>query len=330
LAEALEVPYVIASARHGLVSPETVLGPYDEDLSTWPPSARADWGHRVLDGLSERGGEQIVLLTETYAAALVDANRLRTAPLPLYAPLARQSASEADEWVQQALQLAGRVRDVRALYAHIGEARRQGRTFLLGDLSARSLPEKGVYIFLDPAETSAWSNGPRIVRIGTHAVSEGSKSSLRTRLRNHLGPAHGVGSHRGSIFRLHVGRAMLEAEGRNGAEVLTWGVGQQSPKPVPDNEIAHERRVTDYLQRLEVFVFDIDDPPSKTSLRALAETQLIGLMTADGLPLEPASAGWLGLRSPMAPIRETGLWNIRDVGAAYRPDRRGSVSDLLR
>lgn len=330
LAEDIGATYVIASAKHGIVSPDTILAPYDEDLALWPLEAQLNWGERVLDQLSAQDSRPILLLTETYAAAVTQANALRSIPLALHAPLLNQRPSEAEEWVQQALALATRVSDLRTLYSHIAEARKRGQTFLLGELAERTLPERGVYIFLDASEQSAWSRGPRIVRVGTHGVSLGSKSSLRNRLRNHLGPSHGIGSHRGSIFRLHVGRAMLEAGGRNEPEVPSWGVGQQAPKPVPDLEIALERRVTDYLRQLEVFVFAIDDPASKTSLRAVAETQLIGLMTAGGVGLEAMSDRWLGNHSPVASIRQTGLWNVRDVGAPYRPARRGSVSDLLK
>ena len=119
---------------------------------------------------------------------------------------------------------------------------------------------------------------------------------------------------------------MLERDAAQASLVPSWGVGQKALKPLPEGEADHERRVTDYLGVLEVFVFDINDAPSKSSLRALAETQLIGLMTAGGVALEPASSHWLGNYSPMPTIRGTGLWNIRDVGSTYRSGRRGAVA----
>lgn len=72
------------------------------------------------------------------------------------------------------------------------------------------LPARGVYFFREPGEPRPGSPGShRIVRVGTHPVSANSKSTLWQRLRTHLGTRAGTGNHRGSIFRLHVGAAML-------------------------------------------------------------------------------------------------------------------------
>lgn len=49
----------------------------------------------------------------------------------------------------------------------------------------------------------------RIVRVGTHAVSTGSKATLWHRLRAHRGSKDGRGNHRASIFRRHAGAAMI-------------------------------------------------------------------------------------------------------------------------
>lgn len=84
----------------------------------------------------------------------------------------------------------------------------QGRS--LGEYTGRvPWPIRGVYFFLEPGEYRTQnSDAPRVVRVGTHAVSVGSKSTLWGRLRAHCGSQSGTGNHRGSIFRLHVGAAM--------------------------------------------------------------------------------------------------------------------------
>ena len=80
-------------------------------------------------------------------------------------------------------------------------------------------PDRGIYIFFDKTTdpeidpVSEW----HITRIGTVGVSEGSSSSLWQRLRTHRGTtsrsyADG-GNCRGSVFRLHVGKAIIEGEG---------------------------------------------------------------------------------------------------------------------
>ena len=75
-------------------------------------------------------------------------------------------------------------------------------------------PERGVYFFFENGEKrSHSSNGPRVVRVGTHAVSSGSRTTLWNRLSTHRGPAKtGGGNHRGSIFRLLVGEALMERD----------------------------------------------------------------------------------------------------------------------
>jgi hypothetical protein len=63
-------------------------------------------------------------------------------------------------------------------------------------------PPRGVYFFFEPSEFRISSGrGLRVVRIGTHALSLGSHSTLRQRLGQHRGAVSGGGNHRGSIFR---------------------------------------------------------------------------------------------------------------------------------
>jgi hypothetical protein len=62
-------------------------------------------------------------------------------------------------------------------------------------------PQRGVYFFREPGETRSYTgSGPRIVRVGTHALKTGSGTKLWTRLSQHRGHARsGGGNHRGSI-----------------------------------------------------------------------------------------------------------------------------------
>ncbi len=233
------------------------------------------------------------------------------------------------EWLDQAVAIARRIRDLRKLYALIEEARLRGDTFRLGDLSQKKLPLRGVYIFLDPSERNFIDDGPRIVRVGTHAVSSGSKSTLKARLRNHLGTLEGSGSNRGSIFRLHVGRAMLVSDGQE-HQLPSWGMGQDAPQHTRDTEQLHELRVSSYLKSLEVFVIPIDDPPSKDSMRAAVESQLIALCSENLEPIDKPSLSWLGHSSPMESIVYSGLWNLRDVGRQYMSEGKGSVSTVAK
>jgi hypothetical protein len=92
-------------------------------------------------------------------------------------------------------------------------------------------PSRGVYFFFHPRETRASGDHPRLTRIGTHAVSEGSRTSLWNRLRNHRGSKRGTyeagGNHHGSVIRKRVGEAVIEREEVH-EEEPEWGVGSSA------------------------------------------------------------------------------------------------------
>src|SRR5258708_38621617 len=65
-------------------------------------------------------------------------------------------------------------------------------------------PARGVYFFREVGENRSESGkGPRIVRVGTHALNAGGGTTLWGRLSAHRGQVRsGGGNHRSSIFRL--------------------------------------------------------------------------------------------------------------------------------
>src|SRR5271157_5412231 len=104
-------------------------------------------------------------------------------------------------------------------------------------------PERGVYFFRESGEGRSDSgNGPRIVRVGTHALKTESSRELWGRLSNHKGtPSTGAGDHRGSIFRLIVGAALIS---RDGHDYPTWGDGNTAKRDVKNGELALECEVS--------------------------------------------------------------------------------------
>lgn len=189
-------------------------------------------------------------------------------------------------------------------------------------------PERGVYFILDPAEPrgagvprsetvgdSSSRNPvnalPRIVRVGTHGLNNGSTTTLWKRLHQHRGQASGNGNHRGSVFRKHVGRALLA---RDGVLHPTWGVRSSADRFVRVEELGLEARVSDYIGRLRVVVVPILDGSGPTSLRGLVERNSIGLLSTEGRLVDSPTSDWLGHHAPAATIGHSGLWNVRHVG----------------
>src|SRR5580700_1482936 len=75
-------------------------------------------------------------------------------------------------------------------------------------------PKRGVYFFREAGEKRFdTGTGPRIVRVGTHALKAGGTTTLWRRLSAHRGQVRsGGGNHRGSIYRLLVGTAVIRRD----------------------------------------------------------------------------------------------------------------------
>jgi len=200
-----------------------------------------------------------------------------------------------------------------------GVAKQPRQASLLSELTGRpAWPNRGVYFFREPGEERlAYPSALRIVRVGTHAVSAGSKSKLWGRLRTHRGDRAGGGNHRGSVFRLHVGAALLA---QTQTQHPTWGVGSSAPKEIRVQEADIERQVSAYLGTMSVLWIDVPDEPSKSSTRAYIERNSIALLSMQLTPIDRPSDGWLGLASPHEAIRRSGLWNVNYVTERYDPE----------
>lgn len=212
------------------------------------------------------------------------------------------------------------MRDLRRFYDLLDElSRRTGGLRRLTECGGRmGWPTRGVYFFMEEGEDRKESgSGPRIVRIGTHALKSGSRSRLWTRLRQHKGQRSGHGNHRGSIFRLLVGTALIADDP---ASCATWGEGNKAPKAVRDGERDLETRVSAYIGQMPFLFLRIDDDPSPESLRGTIERNSIALLSnAKQAPLDAPSTLWLGYRCPRERVTASGLWNQNHVEDAYDP-----------
>ena len=182
-------------------------------------------------------------------------------------------------------------------------------------------PARGVYFFFEEDEDRSDSGvGPRVVRVGTHGLKAGSKSTLWGRLSQHRGSARdGGGNHRGSIFRSIVGAALAKADGA--ITIPTWGQGQSAPRDIRLGEIKHEKRVSAVIGSMPFLWLAINDEPHPSSLRGLIERNSIALLSNHGkVALDPSSPDWLGLQSDRPLVCSSGLWNNNHVGECYAPD----------
>ena len=183
-------------------------------------------------------------------------------------------------------------------------------------------PLRGVYFFFEPGEFRSHSGqGLRVVRVGTHAVSHGSRTKLWHRLVQHRGTEAGGGNHRGSGFRKLVGEA-LSARSPDLA-MPSWGQGQSGTPLIRQAELPLEQAVSSHIGAMPFVWIAICDEASKQSQSAFIERNAIALLSNAGSPdanaLDRASPGWLGARSGHADVLRSGLWNSRDVTAAYDP-----------
>jgi hypothetical protein len=190
-------------------------------------------------------------------------------------------------------------------------------------------PSRGVYFFFEPLEIRKESgDGPRVVRVGTHALKTGSKSTLRQRLIQRRGQSSGLGNHRGSIFRLLVGQAMLARGGLDPCS--SWGVKGEisqasavlnvSRNTLAADEAPVELNVSKYIGSMPFLWLGVGDEPGPNSLCGVIERNAIALLSNYQRPvLDPPSPGWLGNASNRPLVRDSGLWNQRHVEEAHDP-----------
>jgi hypothetical protein len=212
-----------------------------------------------------------------------------------------------------------RISDLQNFYALLGSlsARVGGPRTLSACSGLLGWPQRGVYFFMEEGEVRSHSGtGSRIVRVGTHALTEGSGTKLWSRLKQHRGQQKtGGGNHRGSIFRLIVGTAIMA---RKGHDSPTWGHGSNAPADVRAAENALECEVSTVICAMPFLWLAVDDEPGAKSLRGYIERNTIALLSnLEKDALDPPSAGWLGHYCNRERVRKSGLWNQNHVDEAY-------------
>ena len=209
----------------------------------------------------------------------------------------------------------------------------------LGDTVRSAIPARGVYFFFEAGEHRTDSgSGDRVVRVGTHALRPNSGTTLKGRLRQHLGSRSGGGHHRTSIFRLLIGDALLSSNALPAC--ASWGLKNQardaarnlgmSDTDLKLQELPVEREVSRRLSAMSVLTLLIDDEPGPHSRRGWIERNAIAMLSNENKPpIDPPSANWLGLCSQRVHVRHSGLWNRNHVDEPYDAEFLVDLRQLL-
>jgi hypothetical protein len=191
-------------------------------------------------------------------------------------------------------------------------------------------PQRGVYFFREEGELRRDSGiGPRIVRIGTHALTASSRTTLWNRLSQHRGTSRSAGgNHRGSVFRLLVGTSLI-GSGEHSSE--TWNDRQASASAaVRVGELPMEQAVSRRIGAMSLLWLAVDDPPSRASDRGIIERGSIALLSNSGRdPIDPPSVDWLGHSCSSPLVRSSGLWNQNHVEERYDPKFLDKLEGLI-
>ena len=222
-----------------------------------------------------------------------------------------------------------RLRDILRLYEVLAELQTAvgGKRTLRRANGRMDWPKRGVYFFFEPGEERTTSGtGLRVVRVGTHALKARSRSTLWGRLRQHRGPVSGSnpggGNHRGSVFRLHVGTALIGKGDWPDEVTRRWGVGSGGGSCVRERELPLERAVSEHIRRMPLLWVGVLDEPGPKSQRGHIERNAIALLSncsSRREPIDPPSACWLGRWAASGKIRCSGLWNVAHVMKGYDP-----------
>ena len=221
-----------------------------------------------------------------------------------------------------------RIDDTNAFYAHLQELeRRSGGKRVLADCNGRmDWPKRGVYFFFEPGEHRSGSgDGPRVVRIGTHAIKGKADTTLWARLRQHRGTLNPPGgNHRSSVFRELLGEALIRNGGIEGTN--TWG----HRNPDRDAERPIERAVSRYIGAMPFLFVPILDTPGPDSKRGYIERNAIALLSGyNSADTDAPSSQWLGFHSSRERVRRSGLWNNDHVNEDYSSEFLNLLAELI-
>ena len=191
-----------------------------------------------------------------------------------------------------------REKDVECFYVLLRrlENRVGGKPLLKHFPSVISPSEKGVYFIFEPGEVrSDQTKDLRVVRVGTHGLTARSRSTIWTRLFEHL-MANGR-----SVFRNYVNQALRE---RGGCD---------------DESIGYNRSafITRYIGRMPFLWAKVDGDDGHQKRKYIEQNAIALLSGRHFASPDIPSNCWLGKYSDKEPVRKSGLWNVNHTKSDY-------------
>jgi hypothetical protein len=189
-------------------------------------------------------------------------------------------------------------------------------------------PPQGVYFFFEPGEVRADRSG-RVVRTGTHALTATSQATFRVRLRQHRGHLAGArpggGNHRESVFRRHVGAALIARDGLPAGLLESW-LDRHGPRPGwAEQEAYIEEAVSDRIGIMPFLWLSVPDRAD----RGYIERNSIALTSCLAEGLDQPSPGWLGHYAARPKMSQSGLWNVHHIRHHREPGFPDRLNQLI-
>ena len=136
------------------------------------------------------------------------------------------------------------------------------------------------------------------------------------------------GNHRGSIFRLHIGTALINKYGYK--EFSKWGIDRSASSSIRDKEYSLELKVSESIGSMPFLWLKAEDKSDPNSIRKFIERNSVALLSNyDRQPIDLPSEKWIGKYCSNDRICRSGLWNVDHIDESYKPGFLDAMEQLV-
>lgn len=191
----------------------------------------------------------------------------------------------------------------------------QGYHYLHNPIN-NSFKTKGVYFFFYENIFREDGHALKVMRVG---------KASKDRLGNHRGNiVDGGGSHRGSVFRQHIGKKLINRDDLHHL-YPNWGADINHQLNLP--EYQHEVTVSQYIRALPFLFVKVSNPEN---IKLIEHRSIEHLSNANpNSIIDPLiNNDWLGCSGDPDAISQSHLWNVHHVHN-YQPNNHQRYSELI-